>query len=117
MVRPDKRTFSSLTASISIFGDFNWLKKNKNQSLVDKNHSDRFGLVNISDQKKTCFDQRREVMEEEGWVGAYCPYGSGVLVGGKIFVGGGVFCLVFGDIFLRRLVGLVWQENLFFVGW
>jgi hypothetical protein len=42
---------------------------------------------------------------------------SGVFVGGKIFVGGGVFCLVLGEIFLRRLVGLVWQENMFFVSW
>ena len=57
-------------------------------------------------KKKTCL---------EG--GSIVQDGSGVFVGGKIFVGGGVFCLVLGEIFLRRLVGLVWQENLFFVGW
>ncbi len=45
MLRPDERTISSLTASISMFGDFDWSKKT--HSLVDTNHIDSSGLVSI----------------------------------------------------------------------
>jgi hypothetical protein len=44
--------------------------------------------------------------------GAYCPG----WFGRAWFAEGGVFCLVLGEMFLRGLVGFVWQENLFFVG-
>ncbi len=85
--------------------------------MVDKKHIDSFGLVNISDKKKPVWKEGRLIeLEEEGW-GRIVQDVSGVFVGGKIFVGGAVFCLVWGEIFLRRLVGLVWQENMFFVGW